>query len=260
VSPGPLERFARLVQSPEGDLPLDEAALLVATSVRPVDVDEGLARLDELAAGCGRGDPDDVSAYLFGELGFEGDTADYQDPRNSFLDDVMTRRRGIPITLSVLMMEVGRRCGAAVLGVGMPGHFLVRDATDADAFFDPFHGGGRLDADGARARFHALRGAAPFHAEFLAPVGPRAILSRMLANLQNTFLARQPAAVAPVIRMRLTIPDLSTAERYELASVLGTLGHYDQAAALLERLAPELAEADASRVRQQIVALRARGN
>jgi hypothetical protein len=82
----------------------------------------------------------------------------------------------------------------------------------------------------------------------------------MLANLQHSFLARQTAAVVPVARMRLTIPGLSSAERYELATMLGSLGHYDQAAALLERLAADLGDADAARVRQQMIAFRARGN
>lgn len=260
MSPDPLEQFTRLVGYPEDDLPLDEAALLLATCVRPVDVDEGLVRLDDLASGCRGRDARGVSAYLFVELGFAGDTADYGDPRNSFLDDVMTRRRGIPITLSVLMMEVARRIGVQVLGVGMPGHFLVRDAQRADVFFDPFNGGVRLDEAAAQARFHEVAGDERFRKEFLDPVGPRAILSRMLANLQQSFLSRQAAAVVPVARMRLAIPGLPAGERHQLAMLLGSLGHYDEAAALLEQLAADLGDADAARVRQQMIAFRARGN
>jgi regulator of sirC expression with transglutaminase-like and TPR domain len=260
VSPEPLDRFARLVERAEDDLPLDEAALLVATCVRPVDIDDGLVRLDDLAGGCRGRDARGVSAYLFVELGFAGDTVDYGDPRNSFLDDVMTRRRGIPITLSVLMMEVARRVGVAVLGIGMPRHFLVRDAQQHDVFFDPFFGGEYLDMSGAEARFHAVRGDERFRPEFLEPVGPRAILSRMLANLQHSFLSRQASGVAPVARMRLAIPGLPTAERYQLATLLGSLGHYDEAAAVLERLAENLGDPEAARVRQQMIAFRARGN
>lgn len=256
----PLSRFAQLVQLPEPDLPLDETALLIATCVRPVDVAAGLARLDDLAGGCRGRDAHGVSEYLFGELGFAGDTTDYEDPRNSFLDDVMTRRRGIPITLSVLMIEVARRVGVVVLGVGMPGHFLVRDAQQEDQLYDPFHGGTRIDAAGAEALFHAARGDDRFRAEFLRPVGPRSILSRMLGNLQHSFLSRQTTAVVPVARMRLAIPGLPIAERYQLATLLGSLGHYDEAAALLERLADKLADADAARVRRQMIAFRARGN
>lgn len=260
MSVDPLEPFTRLVCSPEQDLPLDEAALLVATCVRPVDVDEGLVRLDDLASACRGRDAAGVSAYLFVELGFAGDTADYGDPRNSFLDDVITRRRGIPITLSVLMMEVARRIGVQVLGVGMPGHFLVRDAQRPDAFFDPFYRGVQLDAAGAEERFHAVRGDERFRSEFLEPVGPRAILSRMLANLQQSFLSRQTSAVVTVARMRLAIPGLPAAERHQLAMLLGSLGHYNEAAVLLERLAADLGDTEAARVRQQMIAFRARGN
>ncbi|MGZ4155227.1 MAG: SirB1 family protein [Actinomycetota bacterium] len=256
----PLDRFARLVRRDEHDLPLDEAALLIATCVRPVDVAAGLARLDDLAAACPARDSDGVAVHLFGDLGFAGDTTDYEDPRNSFLDDVMTRRRGIPIALAVLMIEVARRLEVGAVGIGMPGHFLVRDAERRDAFFDPFHGGVRLDASGAEATFHAVRGPEPFRAEFLEPVGPRAILSRMLANLQHSFLSRQPSAVVPIANMRLSIPGLPATDRHHLATLLGSLGHYDEAAAVLEELLGDLGEADAERVRRQVTALRARGN
>jgi regulator of sirC expression with transglutaminase-like and TPR domain len=260
VSTEPLQRFARLVQAAEDDVRLDEAALLVATCVRPVDVDDGMARLDDLAGGCRGLDAPGVASYLFTEVGFTGDITDYGDPRNSFLDDVITRRRGIPITLSVLMMEVARRVGVGVVGIGMPGHFLVRDEQQHDVFFDPFHRGSRIDRSGAEVQFHAVRGDEQFRSEFLDPVGPRAILSRMLANLQHSFLSRQASAVAPVARMRLTIPGLPAGERHQLATLLGSLGHYDEAAALLERLADDLGDAQAARVRQQMIAFRARGN
>ena len=82
----------------------------------------------------------------------------------------------------------------------------------------------------------------------------------MLGNLQHSFLSRQTTAVVPVARMRLAIPGLPIAERYQLATLLGSLGHYDEAAALLERLADKLGDADAARVRRQMIAFRARGN
>ncbi|MBV8951308.1 MAG: transglutaminase family protein [Actinobacteria bacterium] len=256
----PLARFAQLVQAPEQDLPLDEAALLVATCVRPVDVHAGLARLDDLASGCRGRDATGVSEYLFLESGFAGDTVDYDDPRNSFLDDVMARRLGIPISLSVLMIEVARRVDVTLRGIGMPGHFLVRDERRPDRYFDPFHGGASIDAAGAEALFHAVRGEERFRPEYLDPIGRRATLSRMLANLQRSFLRRQAGAVAPVARMRLAIPGLPVTERYHLATLLGSIGQYDEAAALLEGLADKLGDADAARVRQQVVAFRARGN
>lgn len=255
-----LDRFARVVRRAETDVPLDEAALLVATCVRPVDVDEGLARLDDLAAGCPARDAEGIARHLFVDVGFSGDTTDYDDPRNSFLDEVITRRRGLPIALSVLMIEVARRVGVEVVGIGMPGHFLVRDASHPDLFLDPFYAGVRLDLAGVEARFHAVRGDEAFRPEYVAPVGSWSILSRMLANLQRSFLSRRPNAVVSVARMRSTIPGLSLPERHQIATLLGSLGHYDEAASMLEQLVVELTDADAERVRRQVTALRARGN
>src|SRR3954468_18824427 len=104
------ERLAALVAGPEGALPLDEAAFLVAAHAHPgLDVDAQLRRLDDLAAGVAAPHLDALRRHLFGELGFSGNDVDYYDPANSFLDDVLDRRLGLPITLAVLMMEVGRR-------------------------------------------------------------------------------------------------------------------------------------------------------
>lgn len=260
MSDDPARRFARLVARPDSDLPLDEAALLIPTCVRPADVADGLARLDDLAGACTARDAEALSRFLFVDNAFVGDTNDYGDPRNSFLDDVLTRRKGIPITLSVLMLEVGRRVGIDVVGVGMPGHFLVRDTYDTETLFDPFHGGARLDQSGARALYAAVRGGDTFRAEYLEPVAKRAILSRMLANLQHSLMSRRPGAVVPVVRMRCAIPGLPRGERHQLATLLGSLGDFDEAAAMLDELAVELTGTDAERVRGQALALRARGN
>ena len=105
------ERFAELMASP-GEVPLDVACLLIAAHAdRHVDIDVELARLDVLATGCTFGDEASVRAMLFGELWFRGNRDDYYDPDNSFLDKVLDRRLGLPISLSVLLMEVGRRAG-----------------------------------------------------------------------------------------------------------------------------------------------------
>jgi regulator of sirC expression with transglutaminase-like and TPR domain len=255
-------RFAELVRRPAAEIPLDEAAALIAAHAHPaLDVQAVLGRLDDLATGTDAADPAALASYLFEELGFAGNTVDYGDPRNSYLDDVLDRRLGIPISLSVVMMEVGRRRGVALFGVGMPGHFLVRPAGTADTWFDPFHGGQRLDASGCRARFHELQGAdAELKPEYLAPTPVAAILGRMLANLQNTLLHRDPAAVPWVVRLRLRVPGTSTRERVALAALLGTLGHFNEAADELDRLGDEATGTDADRIGQQAAALRARGN
>ena len=103
-----------------------------------------------------------LASVLFVDWGFAGNTTDYGDPRNSFLPDVIERRLGLPITLSVLMIEVGRRIGVGLHGVGMPGHFLVGVDGDPDAFIDPFHAGARARrsrVSRALRRVHGTAGA-----------------------------------------------------------------------------------------------------
>ena len=138
---------------------------------------------------------------LFEREGFVGNIDRYDDPENSFLDAVIERRLGIPITLSVLMMAVGRRLGVDVQGVGMPGHFLVLDGARGDMWCDPFHRGAVLDAAGARRRFDLVYGGAmAFQPGFLAPTSPHTILARMLANLERGRLAADPVQRAWMCR------------------------------------------------------------
>jgi regulator of sirC expression with transglutaminase-like and TPR domain len=253
-------RFVELVGRAEPDIPLGEAALWIAAHDHPVDVGAELRALDELAAGVpeDRAAPEAVARYLFGDLGFAGNSVDYGDPRNSFLDEVRRRRLGLPITLCVLMMEVARRRGIPLAGVGMPGHFLVRGGPDE--FFDPFHGGARLDEAGCRARFAATRAGLPFLPEYLDPVGPRAILGRMLANLVHTYVSRSPKDAVWVLRLRLAVPGLSAPERREAAALLGSLGRFDEAAAALETIGRTLDDTEGAAMRNQARRLRSRGN
>jgi regulator of sirC expression with transglutaminase-like and TPR domain len=253
------ERFAELVTRPDAEIPLDEAALLIAAHDHPVEVGAELRALDALAAEL----PPDaraatVARHLFRDLGYAGNTVDYGDPCNSYLDEVRTRRLGIPITLSVLMIEVARRVDVELRGVGMPGHFLV--GAGAGVFYDPFHGGAELDPDACRPRFAATQGDAPFRPEYLAPVPTTAILSRMLANLVNSFVQRDPPSAVWAVRLRLLIPGLAVAERRHAATVLGSLGQFAEGAAILDGLAAESAGADARRAEREAAALRARAN
>ena len=253
------ERFTELVRRPDAEIPLDEAALLIAAHDHPVDVDAERAGLDDLAANLGP-DPDAaaVASLLFGDLGFAGNTVDYADPRNSYLDMVRERRLGIPITLSVLMLEVGRRAGLELSGVGMPGHFLV--GAGPGVFYDPFHGGARLDADGCREQFVATRGDAPFRPEYLEPVTTAAIVSRMLANLVHTFVQRDPSSAVWALRLRLRVPGLPALERRQAAGLLGTLGQFAEAAAVLDLVAAESDGEDARRAERDAATLRSRAN
>jgi len=252
-------RFAALVARPDEEIPLDEAALLIAAHARPeLDVAAELGRLDALAAGCKEPTFDGLTSHLFDELGFRGNTEHYGDPDNSFLDQVVRRRLGIPITLSVLTMEVGRRLGVAVDGVGMPGHFLLRHRADPGTFFDPF-GGGRLDATGCRDIFTSLGGTG-WQESFLEPVGARTILTRMLLNLQGVFLPASLRSAAWVLELRLTIPGLALADRLGLARALGAMGQFGPAAEALDRAAAELPSEEAATVRAESRGLRARHN
>ena len=242
------------------EIPLDEAALLIAAHARPeLDIAAELGRLDELAAGCKEPTLDGLTHRLFDDLGFRGNAEHYQDPDNSYLDQVMRRRLGIPITLSVLTMEVGRRLGVALDGVGMPGHFLVRHRADPGTFLDPFGGGRRLDAYGCQEIFNGL-GGTDWQESYLAPVGSRAILARMLLNLQGVFLPADLRSAAWLLELRLTIPGLAVADRLGLARALGSMGRFGTAAAALDRVADDLPSEEAVTVRAESRALRARHN
>ena len=244
------DRFAELVRGPEQRCRLDVGALLVAAHAqRDLDVDQQLARLDELAAGCGAGTLEAVTRHLFGDLGFVGDSADYSNPRNSLLDVVLDRREGIPITLSVVVIEVARRVGVELTGVGMPGHFLVRSAADPDLFVDPFHQA-VLDRSGCEKLFATLHGPkARFDPRYLDPVGPRAIMARMLTNLQRSFAGRGDRAGALWAQcLRVLIPGTTVLERRRLAALLAANGRFDAAATELDAIAEDGSGGDRDRI------------
>jgi regulator of sirC expression with transglutaminase-like and TPR domain len=254
------DRFAELVRGPEQQCRLDTGALLIAAHARPdLDVDRQLGRLDDLAAGCAAPTLEAVTGHLFDVVGLTGDADDYSDPRNSLLDVVLDRRRGIPITLSVVLIEVGRRVGVALEGVGMPGHFLVRSATDHDVFVDPFHRQ-VLDREGCFRLFATLHGpGARFDPAYLAPVGPRAILARMLTNLQRSYIGRDDRAGALWAQcLRVLVPGATVHDRRQLATILAANGRLDAAAIELDAIAEEGAGGDGDRA--AALAMRAKLN
>ncbi|HEX4820286.1 MAG TPA: transglutaminase-like domain-containing protein [Acidimicrobiales bacterium] len=234
---GPAGRFAELVQRAEESIALDEAALLVAAAADSrVDVNLWLAVLDDLASRCDDRSLTGVVQHLARE-GFRGDRSEYYDPRNSYLNHVLERRRGIPITLSIATIEVGRRLGVPIVGIGMPGHFVVRDGHDGDAFADPFNGV-LLDRAGCARLLSVVQPDVAFDDSFLAPVGPRAIVTRLLANLKGIHTARRDrAALISVLQLRLAIPGVPLQERRELASALAADGRFLEAASALDELA-----------------------
>ncbi len=257
------ERFRRLVTGPERELALDEAALLLAAHARPgLDVDAGLAALDALAAEVTAPGVDGVIDLLFRRLGFSGNRDDYYDPDNSFLDQVLERRVGIPISLSVLAMEVARRVGVELRGAGMPGHFLLRTTDDPPTFVDAFGGGRRLDLDACAELFRSTQGpGAPFAVDTLEPVGPRAILARMLANLRGIYRERGARQdLVWVQRLRVALPGAALAERRALALALADVGRFGEAADELAALADDAGARPGAAIRQQADQIRARLN
>jgi regulator of sirC expression with transglutaminase-like and TPR domain len=215
--------------------------------------------LDELAEGCPEPTLDGVVQHLFKQHGFQGDADDYGNPRNSLIDSVLDRRRGIPISLSVVMLEVARRLYVPVDGVGMPGHFLVRDRVDRDVFVDPFWQV-QLGRDGCEKLFRAVHGdGATFRDEYLDPVGNRAILSRVLTNLRRSYTGAGDRTGALWSQcLRVLVPGATAADRRELAALLAANGRFDAAAEELDSIADDGWGGDKDRVAAR--ALRARLN
>jgi regulator of sirC expression with transglutaminase-like and TPR domain len=201
-------------------VPLARGALLLAKEEYPdLDVDQylekigALAREAEPAVRAGADTVEKVqllSEFLFTRKGFEGNRDQFGDPRNSFLNDVLERRLGIPITLSVLYIEVGRRLGLNLFGVSFPTHFLVKAVDDrGELIIDPFNGGSILGLDEIRARLTQIYGQ-PVEVQpaMLKSVGARHILVRMLRNLKNIYNsgADWPRTLAALDRILMLDP------------------------------------------------------
>jgi regulator of sirC expression with transglutaminase-like and TPR domain len=161
----------------------------------------------------------ELNQFLFDELGFHGNARDYYDPRNSYLNEVLDRRTGIPLTLSVLYLEVGRRIGLALEGVSFPGHFLVRlPLRGTMLVLDPFSGGEPQSEAELRARLRRVvpagaTGPVPLEElpldQFLEPAGKRQILARLLRNLKGIYReADKPERLLEVLnRMLMVAPE-----------------------------------------------------
>ncbi|HZH89090.1 MAG TPA: tetratricopeptide repeat protein [Pyrinomonadaceae bacterium] len=262
-------RFARLVAQPEASIELAHAALLVAAEERPgLDVEHYRARLYELGLAARErieraGEPNAVvtlNKFLFEELGFAGNQSDYYDPRNSLLSDVLDRRKGIPITLSLVYMEVGRRAGVRVEGIGLPGHFIVRaEAAEGEpVLVDPFNGK-VVDADDCQERLDTLYGGqAPLADAHLQAVPTREILARLLRNLKGIYaqagLYRR--ALSVIERILLVAPH-ALEERRDRGALLAQLGRYSEAIVDIEAyLTGAHNPPDAERVTEQLKQMR----
>lgn len=229
---GTVDRLLELVTGKNAGVPLDCAALELATIEFPeLDIDACLTLLDSHAAelqarlsksGSGASYIREAHHYLFEELGFTGNTEDYYNPRNSCLNEVLTTRSGIPITLSLVYMEVGRRLGKPIHGIGLPGHFIVRyDDGLCSAFIDPFHGGRLLSEDEC---FELARQASGVEIEadpcLLKPVGKPQILLRMLHNLHRAYVCGGRSAKAIEVSDLLVRINPRSAEEYRRRALL----------------------------------------
>lgn len=251
------QRLARLVRAPDPDLA--EAALLVcAEAVPDLDVDAQLLRVDALADGlstsgfvsAGPGhDARAVGAYLHGKLGFDGDRQDYYHPRNALLTAVLDRRRGLPITLSILYVAVARRVGVHAHGIGLPGHFVAGfGPPGSPVVVDPFNGGRVLERDDMVELVRsATGGLVHFSPDLLQPAPPAAVVRRLLENLTRDYAGRGELRSALwTVELKALVAPQPGDER-ERGELLLHLGRFREAAAAFERyveLAPDADDAE----------------
>jgi regulator of sirC expression with transglutaminase-like and TPR domain len=199
-----IDRWQRIAAS-SGDASLAEGALLIAAEeYQDLDIDGYLQRIDSMGATLRRRLRSDISAteallalnrYVFEELGFSGNADDYYDPRNSYLNDVIDRKLGIPITLAVLYIEIGRRIGLPLHGVSFPSHFLVKCVLREGAIvLDPYARGASLRLEDLQQRLQALINDVEVDQTvlntMLAPARPTDIFARMLRNLRAIHLSK----------------------------------------------------------------------
>ena len=221
-----IEEFRSLVSRDEAEIDLALAALTLSRcEYSGLKTRDYLDRLDAFAQGVSANLPHErtrpmqdievLNQFLFQECGFSGNADDYYDPRNSYLNEVLDRHTGIPITLSLVYIEVARRIGLDLVGVGLPGHFIVKQADPTtQVYIDPFNGGVLMTMDDCRARVAEMsRGSMEFQPAFLQPLSKHQVLFRMLNNLKHIYLKTGVAEKALwVIEMMLVLAPDSAGE------------------------------------------------
>lgn len=242
-----MDNFYREINQPDDQIDLAKAALYIAQEEYPdLDIDEYLNALDVMADEVEERLPAEryplriiqsLNQYFYDDLGYIGNTSDYYDPRNSFLNEVIDRRTGIPITLSLLYLEVARRLDFPMVGINMPGHFLIRPSfEEAGIFVDAFNRGEILFQQDCEARLAQIYGRpVQMQSSFITSVSSRQMLVRMLRNLKFIYLNRSelPKAQAAVERILLLFPDSATEIR-DRGLIYYQLGYEPQAAQDLE--------------------------
>lgn len=213
--------FSQEISQPDEQIDLAKAALYIAQEEYPdIDPNEYLNILDLMASEVQERLPTQryplriiqgINQYLYQDLGFTGNIDDYYDPRNSYFNEVIDRQTGIPITLSLVYLEVARRIDFPMVGVGMPGHFLIRpEFEEVGIFVDAFDGGKILFPEDCQERLSEVYGQPmTLRPEFLKSVTPRQFLVRMLTNLKLIYLRQEELelAFAAVERILLLVPE-----------------------------------------------------
>ena len=242
MSGTPAEQLSQLLGKPRSEVDLGRAALVLAQLEYPdLDPDPYRKKLAAFARSIRSrlshhaSPPSTISAInrcLFEEQGFHGNEADYYDPRNSFLNDVIDRRTGIPITLCVVYLEIARRLELPVFGVGLPGHFIVKYDDGDDIFYiDPFHQGQLLEGKGCRHLVASVLGTATELTDTdFAAVDERYIILRMLNNLRGIYLNTVQHRKALLTQKAILALSPASAEEVKLRGKLNfQLRHYGQA-------------------------------
>ncbi len=206
------------INKPERELNLARAALYIAQTEYPaLDVDAQLQILDEMATELATRLPQSryplrviqtINDYLYAELGFSGNTSNYYDPRNSFLNDVLARRIGIPLTLALVYLEMAQRVDLPMVGIGMPGHFIIRpDFEDSEIFIDTFNQGEILFTEDCRQKLVQIyqQEIPTLPPAILQPVTKRQFLQRMLNNLLQIYLSQEDVDRTLVIKDLLAL-------------------------------------------------------
>jgi regulator of sirC expression with transglutaminase-like and TPR domain len=262
----PRDRLAELISRPDAEIDLAAGALLIAAEEYPQLSDAPyLRRLDLLAERVrdrlgSETAPvlvlSELCRVLFQEEGFRGNAEAYYDPRNSFLNDVLDRRLGIPITLGIVALEVGWRVGLPLSGLNFPGHFLIRyEGEVARLLVDPFDGGRvRWEDEGQELLDRVYGGMVRMRDEFLAPASRLDILARVLTNLKGIYLnARDDERALCAVDRILLLRPRSAVELRDRGLLLARAGRPGEAVADLERyLDSSPAAPDAQRVRSLI--------
>ncbi len=222
----------------------NSAVSFVEVAAHIAQLDEGAPSVEEIVASFDQLVNPDISTaqqlmtHVFGHLGFQGNTTNYYDQANSYLHRVLETRRGIPISLSIVAIEIGARCGIEVEPIGMPAHLLLGHGKGDDRrWFDPMSGGAMLTLDGVQQLFASLLPDTPFDLRYIDPIGPVDVATRMLNNLRSIEFRRGDLRqLSKVVAAQIELPDVAPAARLEFAQLFASRGHFGAAIEQLEAL------------------------